>query len=164
VTGRLIKVPNEELQDLYSSPVITRMIKSRSEIDGTCRANGREYAYRLSVGNPERRRLLGPQRRRWVDNIKMDLVERVQDGVDLIGLAQDRYRLRDLGNTGMNIPAFHKMLGNHRMAAQLVASRVVINSTELDRYVGNYRTVKSDNRKIDTFNILQDHGGPRTFV
>jgi hypothetical protein len=50
--------------------------------------------YRLLVGKPERRRPLGRPRRRWVDNIRMDLVE-----VDWLGLAQDRDRRRALVNS-----------------------------------------------------------------
>jgi hypothetical protein len=48
--------------------------------------------YRLLVGNPEGRRLLRRPRRRWVHNIRMDLVEVGWGGVDWIGLAQDRDR------------------------------------------------------------------------
>jgi hypothetical protein len=47
-------------------------------------------AYRLLVGKPEGRRPLGRPRRRWVDNIKIDLLEIGWGGVDWIGLAQDR--------------------------------------------------------------------------
>jgi hypothetical protein len=50
----------------------------------------RMSAYRLLVGKPEGRRPLGRPRRRWVDNIKMDLGEIEWDGMDLIDLAQDR--------------------------------------------------------------------------
>jgi hypothetical protein len=46
--------------------------------------------YRLLVGKPEGQRPLGTPRRRWVDNIKMDLLEIGWGGVDWIGLAQDR--------------------------------------------------------------------------
>jgi hypothetical protein len=49
-------------------------------------------AYRLLVGKPDGRRSLGRPRRRWVDNIRMDLVEVVWSDVDWIGLAQDRDR------------------------------------------------------------------------
>jgi hypothetical protein len=49
-------------------------------------------AYRLLVRNPEGKRPLGRSRRRWVDNIRMDLVEVGWDDVDWIGLAQDRDR------------------------------------------------------------------------
>jgi hypothetical protein len=48
--------------------------------------------YRLLVGKSEGKRPLGRPRRRWIDNIKMDLLEIVLNVVDWIGLAQDRYR------------------------------------------------------------------------
>jgi hypothetical protein len=59
--------------------------------------------YRLLVGKPEGKRPLGRLRRRWIDNIKMDLLETGVSVVDWIGLAQDRYRWRALGNLVMNL-------------------------------------------------------------
>jgi hypothetical protein len=59
-------------------------------------------AYRLLVGKPEGRDSLGRPRRRWVDNIKMDLLETGWVGVDWIGLAQDRDKWRALVNAVMN--------------------------------------------------------------
>jgi hypothetical protein len=58
--------------------------------------------YRLLVGKPEGKRQLGRPRHRWMDNIKMDLLETVLNVVDWIGLAQDRYRWRALVNSVMN--------------------------------------------------------------
>jgi hypothetical protein len=55
------------------------------------------------VGNPEGNRPLGRPRRRWVDNIKMDLGETGWDGMDWIDLAQDRNQWRALVNTVMNL-------------------------------------------------------------
>jgi hypothetical protein len=55
------------------------------------------------VGKPEGRRPLGRPRRRWVDNIKMDLRETGRDGVDWVDLAQDRDHWRALVNTVMNL-------------------------------------------------------------
>jgi hypothetical protein len=60
-------------------------------------------AYRILVGKPEVKRPLGSPRRRWVDNIKMDLTEIGWDGVDWIELAQDRDHWRALVNTVMNL-------------------------------------------------------------
>jgi hypothetical protein len=57
---------------------------------------------RLLVGKPERKRPLGSPRRRWIDNIKMDLLEIGLSVVDSVGLAQDRYRWRALENSVMN--------------------------------------------------------------
>jgi hypothetical protein len=59
--------------------------------------------YRLLVGKPEGKRPLGRPRCRWIDNIKMDLLEIGLGVVDGIGLAQDRYRWRALVNSVMNL-------------------------------------------------------------
>jgi hypothetical protein len=58
---------------------------------------------RLLVGKPEGKRPLGRQRHRWIDNIKMDLLEIVLNVVDWIGLAQDWYRWRALVNAVTNL-------------------------------------------------------------
>jgi hypothetical protein len=60
-------------------------------------------AYRLLVGKSEGKRPPGRSRRRWVDNIKMDLLEIGWSGVDWIGLAQDRDKWRDLVSAVMNL-------------------------------------------------------------
>jgi hypothetical protein len=60
-------------------------------------------AYRILVGRPEGKRPLGRPRRRWVDNIKMDLRETGWGGVDWIDMAQDRDQLRALVNTVLNL-------------------------------------------------------------
>jgi hypothetical protein len=59
--------------------------------------------YRLLVRKPEGKRPLGRPRRRWIDNIKLDLLEMGLSVVDWIGLAQDRYRWRVLVNSVMNL-------------------------------------------------------------
>jgi hypothetical protein len=70
----------------------------------TCGTNGGgEERYRLLVRKPEGKRSLGRPRRRWVDNIKMDLAEIGWDGVDYTGLAQDGDKWRDLVNAVMNL-------------------------------------------------------------
>jgi hypothetical protein len=60
-------------------------------------------AYRLLVGKPEGKTPLGRPRRRWVDNIRMDLGEVGVGDVDWIGLAQDRNRWRALVNSVLNL-------------------------------------------------------------
>jgi hypothetical protein len=60
-------------------------------------------AYRLLVGNPERKRPLGRPRRRWVDNIRMDLGEVGWGDVDWVGLAKDMNRWRALVNSVLNL-------------------------------------------------------------
>jgi hypothetical protein len=104
VTGEWRKLHNEELHNLYASPNIIRMIKSRRmRWEGhVARMGEKRNAYRILVGKPEGRRPLGRPRRRGVDNIKMDLRETGWDGVDWVDLAQDRDHWRALVNTVMN--------------------------------------------------------------
>jgi hypothetical protein len=80
---------NEELRDLYSSQSIIRIIKSRRMrwAGHVVRTGEKRNAYRLLVGEPEGRRPVGRPRRRWGNNIKMDLLEIGWGGVDWIGLA-----------------------------------------------------------------------------
>jgi hypothetical protein len=66
------------------------------------RTGEKRNAYRVLVGNPEGKRSLGRPRRRWEDNIRMDLIEEVWGGMDWIDLAQDRDQWRALVNTVMN--------------------------------------------------------------
>jgi hypothetical protein len=75
------------VRDLYSSPSIIRIIKSRRMrwAGHVTRMGEKRNAYRLLVGKPEGKRPLGRPRRRWVDNIRMDL-ERWWDGVMCTGL------------------------------------------------------------------------------
>jgi hypothetical protein len=92
VTGDWRKLLNEELHNLYSSPNIIRMIKSRRMrcAGHVARMGEPRNAYRLLVRNPEGNRLLGRPRHRWVDKIKMDLREIGWDGMDWIDLAEGR--------------------------------------------------------------------------
>jgi hypothetical protein len=78
VTGDWRKLHNEELHDLYSAPHIIRMIKSRRMrwTGHVARMWETRNACRILVGKPEGRRPLGRPRRKWVDNIKIDLKER----------------------------------------------------------------------------------------
>ena len=96
---------NEELNDLYSSPNIVRVIKSRRMrwAGHVARMGEERGAYRVLVGKPERKRRLGRPRRRRVANIRMDLQEVGWAYVDWIGLAQDRDGWRKLVNAVMNL-------------------------------------------------------------
>jgi hypothetical protein len=104
VTGGWRKLHNEELHNLYSLPSIIKIIKSRGMrwAGHVARMGEKRNAYRLLVGKPEGKRPLGTPRHRWMDNIKMDLSEIGLNVVDWIGLAQDRFRWRALGNSVMN--------------------------------------------------------------
>jgi hypothetical protein len=76
-TGEWRRLHNKELYALYSSPNIIRVIKSRRLrlAEHIARVGARRSAYRIVVGKPEGRRPLGRPRRRWEDNIRMDLRE-----------------------------------------------------------------------------------------
>jgi hypothetical protein len=73
VTGEWRRLHNEELNDLYSSPSIVGVIKSRRMRWHVARMGEERGAYRVLVGKPAGKRPLGRPRRRWVDNIRMDL-------------------------------------------------------------------------------------------
>ena len=98
-TGECRRLHNEELNDLYCSPNIVRVIKSRRMrwAGHVARMGEERGTYRVLVGNPEgRRRPLGRPRCRWVDNIRMHLQEVGCGYMEWIGLAQDRDRWRTL--------------------------------------------------------------------
>jgi hypothetical protein len=101
VAGEWRKLDNEELHDLYSSPSIIRIIRSRRMrwAGHVARMREKRNAYRLLVGKPERKRPLGRPIRRWVVNIMMALGEVGWGDVDRIDLAQERNRWRALVNS-----------------------------------------------------------------
>jgi len=104
VTGEWRKLHNEELKDLYSLPNIVRVVKSRRMrwAGHVAHMGEGRGVHRVLVGKPEGKRPLGRPRRRWEDNIKMDLWE-VGGVGDWMELAQDRDRWRALVNTVMNL-------------------------------------------------------------
>jgi hypothetical protein len=94
VMGGWRKLHNEVLHDLYSLPSNIRIIKRRRMrwVGHVAGIRDMRYMYRLLVRKPEGKRPLGRPRHRWIDNIKMDLLEIGVNVVDWSCLAQDRYR------------------------------------------------------------------------
>jgi len=105
VTREWRKVHNEELNDLYSSPNIVRLIKSRRVrwAGRVARMGERRGIYRVLVEKPEGKRPLGRTRHRREDNIKMDLHKVGCEGMEWIELAHDRDRWHTLVNVVMNL-------------------------------------------------------------
>ena len=93
-----------ELRNLYSLPNIVRVVKSRRMkwARHVARMGKGRGVHRVLVGKPEGKRPLGRPRRRWDDNIKLDLRE-VGGGGDWMELVQNRDRWRALVNTVMNL-------------------------------------------------------------
>jgi hypothetical protein len=99
VTGERRKLHNEELHDVYCSPIIVQVIKSK---------NMRWAGHVAHMGErrgvySEGKRPLWIPRHKWEDNIKIDLQEVECSGMDWIELARDRKRWRALVNAVMNL-------------------------------------------------------------
>jgi hypothetical protein len=98
MVGGCRKSRNEELHNVYSSPNIIKMIKSRRMrwAGHVARMGKNRHSYRILVGKPEGKRPLGILRRRWEDNNKINLREIGWGGMDCIFLTQDREQWRAL--------------------------------------------------------------------
>jgi hypothetical protein len=96
---------NEELHNLYASPNYQDDQIKENEMGGACNTHEseRRNAYEIFVGKPEGKRPLGRPRRRWEDNIRMDLRVIGWEGVDCMHLAQDRNQWRAFVNTVTNL-------------------------------------------------------------
>ena len=104
VTREGRKLHNEELNDLYSSPNLVRVVKSRMRWAGhVTHLEERRGIQRVLVGKPDWKRPLGRPRHRWEDNIRMDLLEVGCRGIDWIELVQDRDRWWALVYAVMNL-------------------------------------------------------------
>jgi hypothetical protein len=104
MTEKWRKLHNEDLNDLYSLSIVG-VIKSRRMrwVEHVARMGERRGADRVLLWKPEGNRPLGRPRRRWHDNIKMDLQEVGCGCMDWIELAQDRDRWRAFVGAVMNL-------------------------------------------------------------
>ena len=105
VTEEWRRLHIEELNELYSSPNIVRVIKSRRMrwVGHVARMGEERGVCRVLVGKQKGKRPMWRPRRRWVDNIMMDLQEVGCGYMDWIGLAQDRDSWRTLVSAVMNL-------------------------------------------------------------
>jgi hypothetical protein len=105
VTGEWRKMHIEELHNLYSSPDIIRQVKSRKMrwAGHVARMGEDRKMHKVLAGKPEGKRPLEKPRRRWENEIKMDLREIGLGGVDWILLAEDRDRWRAVVSAVMNL-------------------------------------------------------------
>jgi hypothetical protein len=105
ITEEWSKLHNGELNELYCSPTIVRVIESRIMrwAGHVARMGEWRGVYRFLVGKPEGKRPIGRPRLRWGDNIKMDFQEVGCECMDWISVAQDRYMWRALVNVVMNL-------------------------------------------------------------
>jgi hypothetical protein len=103
ITTEWRKLHNEELRILYSSPDITRQMKSRRMrlARHVTRVGEERKVYKFLVGKPEGKRPLG--RRRWDDGIRIDLREMGWENVEWVQLAQERGRWQAIVNAMMNL-------------------------------------------------------------
>jgi len=103
--GELKRLHKEQQNDLYSSPNTVRVMKSsRLRWAGHVeRMDEERVVYRVLVRKSGGKRPLGRPRRRWMDNIRMDLLEVGCGYMDWVGLAQDRDRWRTLVSAVMNL-------------------------------------------------------------
>jgi hypothetical protein len=103
--GSWRKLHNDEIHNMYSLPNIFRVIKSRRMrwTGHVARMGEGRGVYRVLVGRPEGKRPLGRPKRRWEDNIKMDLREIGIYGANWIQLAKDRLRWRAFVNTVLDL-------------------------------------------------------------
>jgi hypothetical protein len=101
---------SKEIKHLDVSPNVIRVIILRRVRWAKRVAHMEEMrnAYKILVGKPERKRILGRPKHRWEDNIRMDLKKTGREGVDWIHLAQDRDRWRAVVNTVMNLWVLEK--------------------------------------------------------
>ena len=102
-TGEWRKLHNEEINDPLTPYFSGDQIENNDRGGHVARMGEMRNVHRILVGKPEGKRLLGRPRRRWEDNIKMDLQEVGCGGMEWIELAQERDRWRALVNAVMNL-------------------------------------------------------------
>jgi hypothetical protein len=121
-------------RSLYKAGSLMTVSKDDEMGRARSRNEKKRNTYRLLVGKPEGKRLLGKPIRRRMDNIKIDLGEIGWRGVKCIGLDQDMDRCRAVEDAVLN-HRVHKLLEGSWVYAQMAASRVELSCIELVRIV-----------------------------
>jgi hypothetical protein len=103
VAGGCRRLQYEEPHNLYTSPNLIRMIKSRRGVGHVVRMGEMGNVCKILVGEPKGKRLMGKHRRRWEDNIVIDLREIGWGGMNWLHLTQDKNQRWALVNTVMNL-------------------------------------------------------------
>jgi hypothetical protein len=154
MTGEWRKLHNEELHNLYSSPDITRQVKSRRMrwVGHVARMGEERKVYKVLVGKSEGRRPLGRPRRRWEDGVRTHLTETGLGGVDWIRLSQDRDRWRAVVSAVMNlrVPVPRSYLIDDLCQHVMISTeynyhtlKVFLSSRALIRFIGLMSQVRS---------------------
>ena len=101
--GEWRRLHNEVLKNFYHSPNIVRMIKSRRWVGNIARMEESRSAIKILTGKPKGKRRFGRPRRRWEDNIRMDLEEIGTNAGNWVDSAQNRDYWRPLVNATLNL-------------------------------------------------------------
>jgi hypothetical protein len=103
IKDRIVSILHIQHNFLWTFRFLLSFISAMYNLINVARMGEKRNEYRLLVGKPEGKRPLGGQRRRWVDNVRMDLGEVGWVDVDWIGLTKDRNRWRAVVNSVLNL-------------------------------------------------------------
>ncbi|KAJ4431957.1 hypothetical protein ANN_20566 [Periplaneta americana] len=161
VTGEWRKLHNAELHELYPSPDIIGNIKSRRLrwAGHVARMGESRNAYRVLVGRPEGKIPLGRPRRRWEDNIKMDLREVGYDDREWINLAQDRDHWRAYVRAAMNLRFLKSQKVKNVLKEMILKCSKIVENKNTDAVSSRHKIAEECNSSIHIVEHFMDHEG-----